>query len=59
MEVGSELVIPKEKIIVSKETTKAFAYCVQGDLPTLKIIVKNLILAQEKKRIKLYKGLLQ
>ena len=40
--VQSELVLPKEKIMIYKETSKLYAYCISGSLESLEIIFKIL-----------------
>ena len=41
-ENSTELVLPKEKVVIYKETSKLYAYCVNGNLDTLKLLFKNL-----------------
>ena len=41
-ENSTELVLPKEKIVIYKETCKLYAYSVNGNIDTLKLLFKNL-----------------
>lgn len=42
VEKSTEQVIPKEKIVLYKESSKLYAFCVTGTLKSLEIYIKNL-----------------
>jgi hypothetical protein len=41
-EKSNEQVVPKEKILIYKESSKLHAFCVTGTIRPLQILIKNL-----------------
>ena len=42
VEKSTEQVIPKEKIVIYKESSKLYAFCVTGTIKPLEIFMKNM-----------------
>ena len=55
---NNDAVLPREQIIVYKELSKMFAYCINGDILTLELLFKQLLIARDQDQKPEYKVLL-